>query len=49
VSAFIKRNKIIIPVESKPQGVWYGWKPYSEGNLVNSAGLPASTFTLKID
>ena len=48
-SAFIKRNKIIIPVESKPQGVWYGWKPFSEGNLINSAGLSASTFTLKID
>ena len=49
VNAVIRKNKIIIPADDQPQGVWYGWKPYSEGNLVNSAGLPASTFLLKID
>ena len=48
-SAIIKKNKVIIPVNRQPQGVWYGWKPYSEGNLVNGVGLPASTFYLKID
>lgn len=27
-----------------PQYVRYGWKPYTDANLVNSSGLPASTF-----
>lgn len=45
----IKKNKIIIAVDNKPKVLSYGWKPYSEGNLVNKAGLPASTFNLKID
>ena len=48
-SASIKKNKITIPVANKPEGVWYGWRPYSEGNLVNGSGLPASTFYLKIN
>ena len=29
----------------KPLRVRYAWKPYTDANLVNSAGLPASTFT----
>jgi sialate O-acetylesterase len=48
-NAIIKKNSIHIAVDKKPQVVSYGWKPYSEGNLVNKAGLPASTFILKID
>lgn len=28
-----------------PRYVRYGWQPFSTGNLVNGAGLPASTFT----
>lgn len=39
---------IIIPVSSKPQFIYYGWKPFSDGNLVNSEGLPASTFKLSV-
>jgi sialate O-acetylesterase len=31
-----------------PTAVRYGWQPFSNGNLVNSAGLPASTFQLTI-
>jgi sialate O-acetylesterase len=31
-----------------PMKVRYGWQPFSAGNLVNSAGLPASTFLLSI-
>lgn len=49
VSGVIKKNKIIVAAESKPLGIWYGWKPYSEGNLVNAEGLPASTFYMKVD
>lgn len=39
---------IIIPVNSKPGFVYYGWNPFSDGNLVNSEGLPASTFKIKV-
>ena len=28
----------------KPKTVRYGWQPFTRANLVNSAGLPASTF-----
>lgn len=48
-NAIIKKNSICIAVDKKPQVVSYGWKPFSEGNLVNKVGLPASTFILKID
>ena len=26
----------------------YAWKPYSNGNLINEAGLPASTFSISV-
>ncbi len=44
----VKKNKIILQVKSKPMYVYYGWEPYSSGNLVNKEELPASTFKLKI-
>lgn len=31
-----------------PTKVRYAWQPFSAGNVVNSAGLPASTFSLNI-
>ncbi len=30
--------------EPNPKAVRYGWQAYTEANLVNGAGLPASTF-----
>ena len=49
--AFIRNNQVIIPVNGKK--VWvtvrYGWKPYTDANLVNETALPASTFQLKIE
>jgi len=35
------------PSVPNPRYVRYGWQPYTEANLVNSAGLPASTFRLE--
>ena len=32
-----------------PKYVRYGWSSYSDGNLVNSDGLPASTFSTQYD
>src|SRR5699024_6766467 len=50
VSAKIKKDKIIIdvPENMKAEKVVYGWAPYSTANLVNKAGLPASTFMVKV-
>ncbi len=31
-----------------PKAVRYGWVPWSQGNLVNGEGLPASTFELEV-
>ena len=32
------------PEVTYPQQVRYGFAPFTDGNLVNGAGLPASTF-----
>jgi sialate O-acetylesterase len=48
-TAISKRKKIVLPFTSKPSYVYYGWAPYSSGNLINKAGLPASTFRKKIN
>lgn len=36
--------KVTSPKVKAPVEIRYGWQPYSTGNLVNSEGLPASTF-----
>lgn len=48
IRAFVERDRVIIPVSEKPGFVYYGWKPFSDGNLVNGEGLPASTFKIQI-
>src|SRR5690606_6880359 len=50
VPAKIKGNKILIniPDNKTITEVVYGWKPFSEGNLINEENLPASTFKLEI-
>lgn len=43
------KNKIALPNEAgRYQRILYGWKPFSDGNLVNSEGFPASGFGVKI-
>jgi sialate O-acetylesterase len=50
VGAILKRNKIIIKEPGKNiEAVRYGWKPFSHGNLINEADLPASTFLIQIN
>lgn len=49
LDARIEKNKVVIPVARCPEVVFYGWQPYSEGNLTNEAGLPASSFKIKIN
>ncbi len=41
-------NRIIIEGYSHAHRVRYAWKPYTDANLVNDAGLPASTFEIAI-
>ena len=41
-----KGNRIII--EREARRVRYAWKPYTDANLVNEAGLPASTFEIEV-
>jgi len=48
VPAMISGNKVIISVKEKPVYVYYGWQPFSTGNLINKEQLPASTFQLQV-
>lgn len=48
IEASIHKNKIIIKTNTKPQFVYYGWQPYSTGNITNKDLLPASTFKIAV-
>lgn len=43
-------NRIILTFDETiaPTLLRYGWQPYSEGNLTNGNGLPASTFKMEV-
>lgn len=46
VEVLIKKNKAFLETSiSKPKYVRYGWSAFSEGNLVDEKGIPASTFS----
>ncbi|MBS1497050.1 MAG: sialate O-acetylesterase [Bacteroidetes bacterium] len=44
----INKNTIEINDAQKPKFVYYGWKPFTDANLVNADNLPASTFKLLV-
>lgn len=51
-TATIEGGKIILggfPDDIRPRFVRYAWQPFTRSNLVNGAGLPASTFKAVID
>ena len=50
IKAFLQKDKVVITVKGKEKvmELRYGWEPFTRANLVNAAGLPASTFTIKI-
>lgn len=48
IPAVIKGHTIEIEVNEKPEFIYYGWKPFSDANLLNSENLPASTFRVKV-
>ncbi len=48
--AYIAGNHVVvrIPASVKPRFLVYGWEPFTRANLQNGAGLPASTFRIKL-
>jgi len=48
VPASIRGGQVEIPLAVKPAFIYYGWKSWSDGDLVNSEGLPASTFKIPV-
>jgi sialate O-acetylesterase len=47
--ACIVGDKVEILISGRPNFVYYGWKSFSDGNLTNAEGLPASTFRIPIE
>jgi sialate O-acetylesterase len=39
---------VVIDCEEQPAYIYYDWKPYTDGNLVNREQLPTSTFKIKV-
>jgi sialate O-acetylesterase len=48
LAASIQKNQVTIKLNNKPEFVYYSWKSFADGNLMNSALLPASTFKIKV-
>lgn len=46
--ARIEKKQVILPSSIRPEFVYYGWQPYSEGNLTDEDGMPASTFKISV-
>ena len=48
INATIHNNEITIAAPKKPEFIYYGWQPYSLGNLINKSLLPTSTFKIPV-
>ena len=48
IGAYAGKGAIVIPVSEKPEFLYYAWKPWTQANLINAQGLPASTFKVKV-
>lgn len=42
-------KQVLVKLKQKPAYIYYGWQPFSKGNLQNAEQLPASTFKLKVE
>lgn len=45
-TAVIDNDRVVVSSEevAEPMTVRYGWQPYTDANLINASGMPASTF-----
>jgi hypothetical protein len=48
IDARIEDSTVVIPNAGNAKWVYYGWKPFTDANLANSAGLPASGFRIPV-
>jgi sialate O-acetylesterase len=48
IEAVFSKDSVLISANTKPLFVYYGWKSFSDGNLVNSENLPSSTFKILV-
>lgn len=49
IPATTRGNVVVINSTQKPAFVFYGWKPFTDANLVNAEMLPASTFKIPVE
>ncbi|CAL1516735.1 sialate O-acetylesterase [Chitinophaga sp. MM2321] len=49
LKAKIKGRQVIIKTNVNAHTLKYGWEPYTDANLYNSEGLPASTFAIAVE
>ena len=47
-AATIHNDKVVIRATQQPDFIYYGWEPFTNANLVNAEGLPASTFKVSV-
>lgn len=50
VPATINKNTVVldVPAGEKIKSIAYAWQPFTRANLINEAGLPASTFMIEL-
>ena len=48
VEGRLDKKRVILETRDRPGLLYYGWKPFSDANLINSEKLPASTFRIKV-
>jgi hexosaminidase len=46
--AMIEDSTVVIPNAGNAKWIYYGWKPFTDANLVNSDGLPAPGFRIPV-
>ena len=49
IPAIIEGDSVIINCVEPPRYVYYDWKPFTDGNLINNEKLPSSTFKLLVE
>lgn len=48
VRAEVSGRKVRVEAPVRPAHIYFGWKPFSDANLVNREGLPASSFKIEV-